>query len=239
MEKILSKIRKLMAIANDTAAGGEHERDTAMQMAYKLLAKHNLSLVDVDSVETQEKRDRLNAVLVGTVWSKRVAMTIAELFFCKYYVGCKVNAWKCHHYFIGKESNATTAMLMSEYVITSLLKEMRRLYKEDSNAAARSFGLGAVSKLSERVREIKAAQAAEQNTDVPGTALVLASLYNTENTANDEFLKLLGVHLSKGRSGKGTVTGDAYAAGKSFGEKINLQGQVGAGVKSTTKKIGG
>lgn len=48
MSAILDKIRKLLAIAERSHS--EHERDTAMQQVYRLLAKHNL---DLDQVREQ------------------------------------------------------------------------------------------------------------------------------------------------------------------------------------------
>ena len=123
IDKILARVRKMMTLANDAAAS-EHERDTAIKMAYNVLAKHNLSMVDVDASVPQEQRDKIEAIMTGTPWAKFVSHAIADLFFCKYLVGPKINSTKCQHFFIGKQSNATTAMLMSEYIISSIRREV-------------------------------------------------------------------------------------------------------------------
>lgn len=235
MDKILTRIRKMMAIANDAAAS-EAERDTALQMSYKLLAKYNLSMVDVDKHLPQEKRERLEVVFVSTIWARNVANTIAKLFFCKYVVGPKTNAWKGRHYFVGKESNATTAMLMSEYVVTSVLKQARRLYKDDSCPEARSFAVGVADNLRIRVRELIAAQATESDA-APGTALVLANLYASEVSANDEFMLQIGFKTKPSTSrGKSSVQSNAYDTGREFGNTINLSSQIG-NTKSSTLRI--
>jgi hypothetical protein len=47
-DKILSRIQKMLALANDLAAT-EGERDNALRMAYNLMAKHNLDMVTVEA----------------------------------------------------------------------------------------------------------------------------------------------------------------------------------------------
>jgi hypothetical protein len=230
--KILARIRKMMALANDAAAS-EGERDNALRMSYNLLAKYNLSMVDVENAVPQERRDEFQAIMVSTIWSKNCANIIANLFFCKYYSMGKVNSWKGYHVFVGKESNATTAMVLTEYVITSILKEARKLYKDDSCPAARSFALGVVAKLRERVREIKAAASASESTTAPANALVLTNLHESEANANSALILARHGELKKGKAGKGITNGEAFGAGKQFGSKINLAPQVGSTKKAT------
>ena len=58
MPPIIEKIRKLLAIAE--RSNSEHERDTAMQQVYRLLAKHNLELDQVrDRIATAEFEEQL------------------------------------------------------------------------------------------------------------------------------------------------------------------------------------
>src|SRR5690606_1175385 len=92
----------------------------------------------------------------------------------------------------------------------------------------RSFGLGAVSRLYDRVREIRAAE--ENKSDAtPGSALVLASLYKTEADANAAYLAELGMRIKPSRSaGRSASDSAAYQAGKDFANKVNLSRQVSA-----------
>ena len=229
-EKILSRVRKMMAIANDAAAT-EGERDNALRMAYNVLAKYNLTMVDVEiqADKDNEQREIYETVTRSHLWARHVCHIVAELFFCKYFSGRKINADKCVHHFVGKESNATTAMLMSEYIVQSLVKESRKLYKNDLTPEARSFCLGAVFKLRERVRELKDQQQTEMEKEsATGTSLVLASLYKREEDANALVVSGTGVTLKKSRGGKSTVKSTAYAAGKEYGSSISLAPQIGA-----------
>lgn len=233
-DKILNRVRKMLALAGDAAAT-EHERDTALKMAYKVLAAHNLSMVDVDQQVPQERRDEVSVVLVHTVWARQIAQQIAKLFFCKYLVGGKTNAWKGWHYFVGKESNATTASLMSEYVITSVLKEARKLYRDDSCPEARSFCVGVCDQLRRRVNALIAEQTSTATAE-PGTALVLANLYNSEKEANEKWAVAQYGELKKSAyRGKSEVNSAAYGVGKSFGAKVNLSSQIAGGSSKTLK----
>ena len=56
MEKILDKVKKLLAVANNEAAT-EGERDNALRMAHNMLAKHNLAMADLDEHNKLEGRD--------------------------------------------------------------------------------------------------------------------------------------------------------------------------------------
>lgn len=46
-EKIINRIKKMMALANDKAAS-DGERENALRMSYALMARHNLEMSDVD-----------------------------------------------------------------------------------------------------------------------------------------------------------------------------------------------
>lgn len=227
-EKILSRVRKMMAIANDAAAT-EGERDNALRMAYKLLAKHNLTMVDVEihADAQDDKREIYETVTRSQLWARHVCNIVAGLFFCQYFSGRKINADKCVHHFVGKESNATTAMLLSDYIVQSLVKESRQRYKNDLTPEARSFCLGAVNKLRERVKELKAQQEEEIKVENPtGTSLVLANLYQRESDANALVVSESQYNIKVSRGGKSTVKSDAYSAGKEYGKTISLAPQV-------------
>jgi hypothetical protein len=234
--KILTRVRKMLNIANNDAAS-EEERDTALQMSYRLLAKHNLAMIDVDAhtAQKEDPRDRFTLETYSMVWSKHVGNIVAELFFCKYYSGGKINTEKCRHYFVGKESNATTAMFMTEHIIKSIIKECRIRYKHALCPEARSFALGAINRLSARVKTLRT-EADKEVEATPGTALVLANLYKTEYDANALVITNLGVKLSKGSGGKQSVKGAAYGAGKEYGNNISLAPQIG-GSRTNQKRI--
>lgn len=228
-EKIVSKIRKLMAMANGNAEGGEHERDTALKMALNLLAKHNLSMADVKEKD-KEGRKTEEFEMASHAWAKFVINAVAQMLFCKIFttkIG-KSTDTKMRVTFIGRESNVITAKEMSLYIIKSITREAARKAKETGQAGAfqRSFCNGAGTVVSLRCMELRRAEE-EASKATPGTGLVLASLYAQELAANDQYVvAVMGVKLvTKPLNPKSKSTG-GHEAGVAFGKKINLNKQI-------------
>jgi hypothetical protein len=223
-ERIIDRIKKMLALANDLAAT-EGERDNALRMAFSTMAKYNIDMAAVDAQGKQEDRINFENQSFSWQWAQQINKIIGELFFCKCYMREKVNGTQIKYHFIGKESNAMTAAVMADWIVKSILKEGRKLYKQNTSPQTRAFATGAMMALHHRVKEIIAAQKAASETAAPGTALVLASLYDTEQKAN-ELLMPKNLRVKKARNSK--VDGDAYRNGKAFGNNINLNNQIGA-----------
>lgn len=220
-DKIIDRIKKMLALANDLAAT-EGERDNALRMAYATMAKHNIDMATVDAKGREEERINFPNQSFSWVWAKQINHIIGDLFFCKCYYHEKINGTQVVYHFIGKESNAMTAAVMADYIVKSILKQARKMYKDNTCPETRSFAVGATHALHDRVAEIKASQAQTSEQATPGTALVLASLYDTEQSANA--LMMPGVKHMKARVAK--VRFDAYGAGHEFGKNINLSSQI-------------
>lgn len=226
-EKIIDRVKKMMALANDGAAA-EGERDNALRMAYNLLAKYNLSMSQVDAHNSnpEEGRESQKATFVVYPWARSIASVVGSLFFCNYYFMRSGTGKQATHCFIGKASNAATAQYMSEFVVKSVCREAARLYGSAIAPEARCFAIGVVRKLQERVKEIKDSLNAESK---PGTALALINLDKSERAANSLWLAEQGIKLRQSASrGKGVTDSDAFHAGKDFGARVSLSPQVGA-----------
>lgn len=226
-DKIISRVRKLLALANDERAA-EGERDNALRMAHATLAKHNLSMAQVS-----EQESRVFQTFRGKnqPWTRSTANSIAGLFFCKYFY--RNQGSYCEHNFIGKESNAVTAKEIAEFVIKSILSEANRLSKFEPNPNVwwTQFCKGAANQIWHRCDQLRkdAEKASEQapTTTSTGTALVLASLYQTEMQGNEDFLAAQGLRLKAAASRERYTGAAGYAAGKQFGSKVSLSRQVG------------
>lgn len=238
-ERVIERIKKLLALANDLAAT-EGERDNALRMAYATMAKYNIDMATVDEASRDKSEPRIDFKNDGWswTWAKQVRNIIADLFMCKYYYSGKINGTQCHHHYVGRESNAMTAAVMADYVVDSILKEGRKIYKQNTAPGTRAFAVGAMHKLYARVKEIKASQMQQTEAQSSGTALVLASLYQTEADANAAFILATIGELGEARKSRQTrVDRDAYAAGREFGGRINLSAQI-AGTTSNVSQIG-
>jgi len=99
MTDIVEKIRKLLRLARDKGAT-EHEANTAMEMAQRLMLEHNIK-------DVTEKR-HVDAVLGewmqcerGEGWEITVASAVAKLFNCRN----AINRTRGSHQFVGKPEN--------------------------------------------------------------------------------------------------------------------------------------
>lgn len=239
-EKIIDRVKKMMALANCSGAA-EGERDNALRMAYNLLAKHNLSMSQVETSNSTpaEQRESQKATFVVYPWARSIASLVGSLFFCNYYFMRHGEGKQASHVFIGKVSNAATAQYMSEFVVKSVCREAARLYGSAIAPEARCFAIGVVRKLQERVNEIKTSLNKEIDSEqkVTGTALAIVNLDKAEKEANALWLAEQGVKLRTSASRqKGVTDSDAYHAGKDFGARVSLSPQVGAS-RNTTKAI--
>lgn len=223
-EKILEKVRKLLAMANHENAN-ETERDTAMRQAHALLTKHGLDMASVEN-HVREKVDPRGEFMHedwSIPWTRSVRGAIAKLFMCKYFYGEKINGTRQWHYFVGRESNATTAEYMSVFVVGSILKEGRARYGHNLSPDTRAFGEGAAARLRQRVEQLIAAKIQEvQASDGKGLALI--DLRTEEEKENDFFVKDWKTSKAVSRTTK--LNANAYRAGQAHADTIGLNVQV-------------
>ena len=225
-DKILDRVRKLLAIANDERAN-EGERDNALRMAHNLLAKYQLDMSDVDAREREKQDPRGHFQNDGwnMLWCKDVRNAIAKLFDTTYYFGRKINATRGEHHFVGRESNATTAMLLSDWIIRSILREADQRYKHRLTPEGRSFAMGVAYKLYERVDQLKAAK--QQEFKEAGYSIVLADASRVELEENGKYIsKVLGRNLTVRNRKRTSVNADAFSSGEEYGSSINLNTQL-------------
>lgn len=223
-DKILNRIKKMMALAGDAAAT-EGERDNALRMSYKLLAKHNLTMLDVDGHGhiPQELRESAKANFVVYPWARNIANQVSKLFFCNYYFIPSGSGKQATHHFVGKTSNAETAAYLAEFVVRSVLREATSLYRSAIAPEARSFAVGVCSKLRERIAAMQKNVESQEKT---GTALVLLNFRESETRANELWLSQQGVVLKTGvNRSKGVGDINAYNAGRTFGASVSLSPQ--------------
>lgn len=223
-DKILARVRKLLTLSNDDAAT-EGERDNALRMALNTLTKYAMTMEDVSEHEREkvDPRGEYSNEGFNTPWTRQVRASVARLFMCSYYY-MRINSTRAKHSFVGRESNATTAMYMSEWIVKGLLREADQRYGHRLTPEGRSFGEGASQKLSSRVYEMQRAQQGELK--AAGSALVVLDMGKAEKNANDAWIAehVGALRTSKGRSS--SVNLDAYRSGQSHAAGISLNTQV-------------
>lgn len=229
--KILTKVRKMMALAGDGAAS-DGERDNALRMAHALLAKHNLSMAEVEAKggQAEEARGVELCESRNQPWARTTAHAIANMLFCSYFFSRSSHAGKVTHNFVGREGNAKTAAELANYVIGSIMSEANKQWKKQADPGPwwTSFCKGAAHRVYERCKEIREAAEHESRPASTGTSLVLASVYASELAANKQFISdNLGLKLvTKPVRVKAATEG--YHAGRDFGGGISLNRQIGS-----------
>lgn len=160
-------------------------------------------------------------------WARTVYASVAKLFFCHYCYGGKLNATKQQHYFTGKASNVLTAQLMGDYLVASILRECRKLYTHNLDPRSRAFATGAASRLWSRVLELVVAKQRELSEESESRALVLASLYDREDSANRAHLQELGINVTTEKSrASANLNSRAFAAGSEYANTVGLDLQL-------------
>lgn len=223
VEKVLDRVKKMLALGNNEGAT-EAERETALRMAYNLLAKHNLSIADMPADQCNEVREQQEVVLNAAPWSRSLAHSVAKLFFCNYYFAHTGRSGRYSHNFIGKQSNVLTARYMAEYLVKAVQREAAKRYGSATNPHGRSFCVGATNSIRTRVNEM-INQATEST---PGTALVLANLHKSEAVENDKWLATVAqvqLKTTKARADNALRAG-AFYDGKDYGRTVSLNNQV-------------
>nr|DAH85023.1 MAG TPA: Protein of unknown function (DUF2786) [Bacteriophage sp.] len=115
-EKIIEKIRKCLALAANNPS--EEEAKAAALQAQKLLAKYNISMVDIEAMEKTEEKIVESAVWfdecvkgVARAWKYELARIVANNFRCKHFFYGKKAA-----VFYGHEMDAKTAAEVYKYL---------------------------------------------------------------------------------------------------------------------------
>lgn len=97
-ERIIEKIRKCLALANNNPS--EEEAKAAALQAQKLLAKYNISISDVEEVENTSEE-----IVEQAVWYKDIVKGVARAW--KYELaGIVAKNFRCKHFFYGRKGVA-------------------------------------------------------------------------------------------------------------------------------------
>lgn len=210
--RIIDKVKKLLALGTNQGAS-EGERDNAMRMAHALLARHNLTAMDL-----VEKSDRIKELF--TVWNDKyqtqLAAACAELFFCVVYTQ-KGGPKDKQVVFIGRKDNVLTAIHMTQYLIKSVNSEASRL------KMGNLFKNGAANQIRSRVRDLINSPVIEESSDC--TSLMVINLHKSEKDANEQFINELGVKLKEAKARK-TKVNHEYIQGQIFGKSVSLNLQI-------------
>lgn len=172
-EKLLSKISNLMKRA---AEADDEEGQSSIVLAQRLMAKHNISISEVQAFETKSEI-KLAYKEFGRLfwWHKQLAIVISEAFRCQAIVSNGT-----YLKFVGLNEDAEIAKEVFEGALAHIKyrkSQMHYATKEEKNSYVQGFILGLKQKLDAQAQQL----AAESNALV---VLVPAEVTNyvTTNT---------------------------------------------------------
>lgn len=218
-KKVIERIRKMLAMANDKA--NVHESAVAAGMAERLMRKYQLDMADITPPEQMYGARDVNAEYQWTggradPWVEWIAVASAHLNDCEVkYTGHKSNL-SMGFQFIGVGPDPTVAAEIFKY----LHGEIQRLAKQvKGRKQINSFRTGASSEVSYRLRELKHERDKEFRAKATGTALVIHKKALIEQEYGS---------FCYGSARTNYSDAEAYHAGRRAGAGINLADQVTA-----------
>jgi Protein of unknown function (DUF2786) len=226
---VKDKVAKLLTLGtNDGATPGE--RDNAMRMAHRLMAKYNLGQAECRP-PGERNTVKFTRQYFGRPWARQVSSAMARMLFCEYLYIQATEAKNTTHIFIGREDNASTAASLAEYLVSSITREARRAERASGqgNEYFRSFATAASYEINRRVNEVIAEATKPAQSSEPGTALALISLYQTEEKANKEFLAVAFPKIKRGRKGASNFDPQGAYNGQQYGKSVSLNRQITGG----------
>lgn len=162
-EKVLAKVAGLLALSNDNPT--DHEGQSAMLLAQKLLATHNLTMEDVELLEDGSDASKEVVEMDGTEWTrlawwqKALASTIADNFRC--HCVMHTGGGKRKVVFIGVKSDAEVATEVYKYALADIKYQSKKFLdsrgaqvsRAKSNAIKNDYIAGYLTGLSDKFKE--------------------------------------------------------------------------------------
>lgn len=232
MEKILDRIRKLLALSTSS---NEHEAAQAAAKAAEMMREHDIeeAQLRIDEPEAHDASPIVDEV-VDTLGRKQISWRAALANSCAQSVGAKTfTSWLAGRRvskMYGRKSSIQHATYLFQYLTTELARIADAAYaqaetSEHGKTWKHSFLHGAVNTVTDRLLADRRAHEARMKAAEAGTALAI--IRNDDLAVIDGWEKF----SEKFRKSGGTriKSGDAYRAGQSAGRQVALGGGKGLG----------
>ena len=247
--KILEKIQKLMAMANDKGAT-QGEIENATKMAQQHLLKYNLSMTDIDAHVTDEEKEQgvhRERIDYSDTWKKVEGNWIAHLYhnvaihnMCMVIThsaptkGGKGSSKVTALSLIGKPHNVNIV----NYLCMQLIPQIRRAeatawnyYRgyEKRGRYRRGFLMGCVDGIHIQLKQQEEALRAAENKI---NAMIVVNDHAIKDYVSQEFGKLSQGRASNSSSWDGRIQGKI--TGKNMGLRQGISGSTRSSSKSST-----
>lgn len=224
-DKIIERMKKLLALSANNS--NEHEAMAAAKALHMLLAKHNISIEDVQGED--EKEVGKNAIITKCrPWKRRVAKSIAHLYFCNfYYAQSSHRKGYSNYYFVGNDVNRSFAKHIYNMVIKTIerasRKQSRERYGKEVCEFVNSFWSGAAITIEQRCSEMLEDAKSGEMVDEDGKNLpALISVYEKAEIEIEGYYKKIGLELVTSPNRLQTHNNAGYHGGVKEGKKVPL-----------------
>lgn len=173
-DKLVSRIRALLARASAEQNDNPHEREVAMRHAHRLMEEHTISMLEV----SQDQLGSVNreSMSIGVQnWKRSIVGLVASLYGCAVCWPSKEDSKNLGDVYIyGLDSNRVTVQMISEFVINSIEKEWEG-YKERTtrnDVDKNSFCVGALYGVRDTIIELKKSRETQSQTSSEALAVI-------------------------------------------------------------------
>jgi hypothetical protein len=226
MEKIIDKIRKLLALANSS---NEHEAALAASHAQRLLSEHNLAMADIETENKPQSADKVETNVSKTLpkWVRHLSAGVSVAFDCQAihypslgkmtFIGIGVDVQIAAYTFSYLEQ--TVRKLCNSYMKNHVNDIVPNRHRE---LMRQSYYLGAVSTITGRLNEQKI-----QTPITPG------ALVPVKEGLIKKAMAEIGPTRSV-RSRKSYINSHAYNKGQQDGQQVGIHKGIGSNTTTNT-----
>lgn len=217
--KVIERVRKLLALSSSP---NEYEAALAAEKAHTILAQHNLTMASVRAGSLSADRYIMEGYdTPASKWIGVLLNALAKLYFTEY-VHMKLSPTMDRHIFVGEEASTRVAVLMSDYMISAVL----RLTPDGTLRFKESFWLGCATRLHLRIVDRMRESAAGTASNLPA----LANLYLSTNAKLSSLIEqALGANVRRETlPANPDIDSAAFVKGLLAGADIGLDQQVAA-----------
>lgn len=121
-DKLIKRMQKLLEMSQDSSS--EQEALIATKQLHAMLAKHNLTLTDIQKSDLDIGETKMYNE-VNWPWKRQILMAISKLYFCSaYFVVTKKN-YACY-VIVGTEANRIFVESLAQHIFRVVVKASRK-----------------------------------------------------------------------------------------------------------------
>jgi len=230
---IKSKIRKLLAMASDIR-GNEHENETAMRMADRLMRQHNIDVADIEGSTGKQTQYQWGSVIIpvgeqakacnwSPMWMGFLGVGVGRFTDCR-------ASWFNHHVYhrCMKFEGDAVDLEYAAWLYKMLRDTGYAESKSVSGAHRETFRKSFAIRLCDRMRTLRAERDVAMRAAVTKTgSTALVVVQNKLALRDKEFGK------QRIRNSRNSVryASEGFTAGRSAAEKVNFNRPIGSGTQ--------